>query len=115
MLVEGYGSGGFKFEGRRVEGSTFVNAAGYWPLDVSTLEDLSGPDISQAIERSGSNPEMVLIGTGAQMQLLPKALREYLEAEAIGYDVMDTGAAARTFNVLRLEDRPVAALLLAVS
>jgi uncharacterized protein len=33
----------------------------------------------------------------------------------MGLEVMDTGAAVRTYNILLAEDRPVAAALLAVA
>ena len=48
------------------------------------------------------------------MQLVPSAFKAMLEAAGIGYDSMDTGAAARTYNVLLIEGRQVAALLLPV-
>lgn len=115
LLVEGYGSGGFKLAGGRVEGSLYINHAGFWPVDAASLDQLTGPVIDLAVSESGARPEMILIGTGAKMQLLPKGVREYLEAAGLGYDVMETGAAARTFNVLRLEDRQVGALLLSVA
>ena len=36
------------------------------------------------------------------------------EAKRVGLDFMDTGAAARTFNILLAEQRPVSVALLAV-
>ena len=58
-------------------------------------------------------PEMVLLGTGAR-QIFPAASfgAQFLRA-GIGFEVMDTGAACRTFNVLVGEQRRVAALQLA--
>ena len=57
-------------------------------------------------------PELVLIGTG-QRQIFPAASfrAQFLNA-GIGFEVMDTGAACRTFNVLVTEQRRVAALLM---
>jgi uncharacterized protein len=57
-------------------------------------------------------PEVVILGSGARQQF-PTAvsLRPIVDA-GIGVEVMDTGAACRTFNVLVAEGRRVAAALL---
>jgi uncharacterized protein len=56
----------------------------------------------------------LLIGCGARMAFVPRALRDALKAGGIACDGMDTGAACRTYNVLLAEDRRVAAALIAV-
>ncbi|HJD45016.1 MAG TPA: Mth938-like domain-containing protein [Candidatus Paenalcaligenes intestinipullorum] len=57
-------------------------------------------------------PEVLLIGTGPQQHFLPPAeLAELLKA-GIGVEVMDTAAAARTYNILMSEGRKVVAILL---
>jgi uncharacterized protein len=56
-------------------------------------------------------PEVVLIGTGPRQRFAPAAVRAAFAAHAIGVEVMDLGAACRTFNVLVHEDRRVAAAL----
>ena len=48
------------------------------------------------------------------MALLPSKLQTGLRAMGFGIDVMDTGAACRTYNVLIGEERRVAAALLPV-
>lgn len=113
LLVEAYGEGGFRLMGRRVEGSLFVKETGFFPVEV---EELSGvePTTIDALVTEHGKPEILLIGTGEQMMLLPKALRLHLEQVGIGYDVMSTGAAARTYNVLTIEGRDAAALLIQV-
>lgn len=56
--------------------------------------------------------EILLLGTGRQQRFpQPALLRELMEAR-IGVEVMDTGAACRTFNILAAEGRNVAAVLL---
>lgn len=113
LLVEAYGDGGFRLMGRRVEGSVFVRQSGFFPFDVDELVSMRESHIDELVETHGM-PEILLIGTGADMALLPKPLRLHLEKNNIGYDVMSTGAAARTFNVLTIEGRNVAAILLQV-
>lgn len=57
-------------------------------------------------------PAVVLIGTGSKQRFPPpQALRPLAEA-GIGFEIMDTGAACRTYNILASEGRNVAACLL---
>ena len=57
-------------------------------------------------------PEIVLIGTGRQ-QFFPDERRlTALRRAGIGVEIMDTGAACRTFNLLAAEGRRVAAALI---
>jgi uncharacterized protein len=52
------------------------------------------------------------LGTG-QRQIFPAAsFRAQFLGAGIGFEVMDTGAACRTFNVLVAEQRRVVALLM---
>ncbi|NVJ70273.1 MAG: hypothetical protein HWE08_07970 [Alphaproteobacteria bacterium] len=113
LLIEAYGGGGFRLMERRVEGGVIVLPTGFYPLDAETVSDL-GPGHFSKLLNADNRPEIVLVGTGEKMQLLPAAVRQFLEAEGIGYDIMDTGAAARTYNVLLMEHRRVACLLLPV-
>jgi uncharacterized protein len=52
--------------------------------------------------------------TGAEIVFVPDSLRQHLKQAGIGLDVMQTGAAARTYNILMAENRKVAAALIAV-
>ena len=57
-------------------------------------------------------PDVLLIGTGSQHILLPIELYGELINQGIGVEVMDTGAACRTFNALCSEYRRVVAALI---
>jgi uncharacterized protein len=57
------------------------------------------------------SPELVLIGAGARNEFLPRELMFAFARIGVGLEVMDTAAAARTFNVLAMEGRRVAAVL----
>lgn len=57
-------------------------------------------------------PDIVLIGTGAQQFFLPAEVMMAFYRRGIGVEVMTTHAACRTFNVLALEGRRVAAALI---
>ena len=57
-------------------------------------------------------PEMVLLGTGANLRFPHPSLTRALTDAGIGLEVMDTPAACRTFNILAAEGRSVVAVLL---
>ncbi len=54
-------------------------------------------------------PEIILLGTGTRQQFPPQEIHAAILLRGIGFEVMDTGAACRTFNVLVGENRRVAA------
>ena len=56
-------------------------------------------------------PQIVLLGSGAQQRFAPPAIRAALTGRGVGVEVMTLGAACRTFNILVREDRRVAAAL----
>lgn len=57
-------------------------------------------------------PELVLVGTGETFRYPAPALLAALTGRGIGVEVMDTGAACRTYNVLAGEGRQVVAAIL---
>lgn len=59
-------------------------------------------------------PEMVILGTGARIRFPAPALTRALVEAQIGLEVMDTGAACRTYNILMGDGRRVAAALLMI-
>lgn len=108
-LISRYGGGGFTVGGVRYEGGIVIDTLGA----VHSCSAFSLQALRPAI--SGDLlPELVLLGTGSQMQMPPADIRQQLESQHIGYEMMETGAACRSFNVLLAEGRRVAALLLAV-
>jgi uncharacterized protein len=56
-------------------------------------------------------PEVVLIGTGPTHRFAAREVRAAFAQRGVGVEVMQLGAACRTFNVLLQEDRRVAAAL----
>ncbi len=113
--IDAYGNGGFRFAGMSHRGSLLVLSDGThaWSMSApATAADLTAPVL--AILARLEEPHFLLLGTG-QTQVFPEiALRRAFLERRIGLDVMDTGAAARTFNVLLAERRPVMAALVAV-
>ena len=60
------------------------------------------------------DPEIVLLGTGSRLQFPAQECLSVLQQQNLGYEVMDTAAACRTFNVLASEDRDVVMGLLMI-
>jgi uncharacterized protein len=58
------------------------------------------------------SPEVVLIGTGRTLRFPHPSVLAGLVRAGIGHELMDTGAACRTYNVLMGEGRRVVAGLL---
>ena len=58
--------------------------------------------------------DVLLVGLGADIAVLPAPARAALDTAGLGFDVMATPAACRTYNVLLAENRRVAAALLPV-
>jgi len=77
-----------------------------WPTD--DVADLTETDFSVLLE---TNPEVILLGTGATNVFPPRELVFAMARRGVGFEVMDTAAAARTFNVLAGEGRQVVAVL----
>ena len=72
------------------------------------IADLTDADFHPVFD---TKPEIVLLGTGASNVFPPRELTFAFARKGIGLEVMDTPAAARTFNVLANEGRRVAAVL----
>ncbi len=58
-------------------------------------------------------PEIVLLGTGPRLRFPHPSLTRPLIEARIGFEVMDTGAACRTYNLLAGEGRKVLVAILA--
>ncbi|MGH8317664.1 MAG: Mth938-like domain-containing protein [Steroidobacteraceae bacterium] len=56
-------------------------------------------------------PEVVLLGTGERQRFPPADIRAAFAARGVGLEVMDLGAACRTYNILVQEERRAVAAL----
>ncbi|MEJ2360394.1 MAG: MTH938/NDUFAF3 family protein [Gammaproteobacteria bacterium] len=59
-------------------------------------------------------PEIVILGTGRQLCFPAREVIEVCHQAGAGFEVMDTGAACRTYNILAAEGRRVVAALLMI-
>lgn len=74
--------------------------------------DVDNPTSQDLEDLIREKPEVIVFGTGWKTQLPPRELVFALARRGIGFEMMDTPAACRTFNVLVSEDRDVAAVLI---
>jgi uncharacterized protein len=113
QIVESYGERRFRISGEVYQGSVLVlpERTLAWPVeDIAALS----LDSLRPLWQDEAAPELLLLGCGRRAELLPSALRQEIRAKGIIVEVMDSGAAARTYNVLIGEGRRVAAALIAV-
>jgi len=112
-LVDSYGAGGFRVAGMSHRGSLLVLPSGIHAWAARRPEDLT-PAAFERVLAEGPAVQFLLVGTGREIVMLKDETRRVLREAGISVDVMQTGAAARTYNVMAAENRPVAAALLAV-
>ena len=84
----------------------------YTDWDVTAAEDIDQASLQAVFDLQ---PELILIGTGkTQIFLLPPVQALFFQ-RGIGFEVMTTDAACRTFNILASEGRKVVAALLPIT
>ena len=111
--INAYGDGGFRFGEMSHRGSLLILPGGVYGWAPDSFDELV-PDAFLRVFGHAKEIDFLLLGTGAQrLNPRPELAQAFVEA-GIGLEIMDTGAACRTFNVLLDESRAVAAALLAV-
>ncbi len=110
QVIESYGRDAFRVSGIDHRGSVLVFPQETLAWGPSRMTEVSLESLSTVTARGGV--EILLLGCGARMEMVPRALRQALRDAGIVVDAMDTGAACRTYNVLLSEERRVAAALL---
>ena len=114
--IAAYGQGAFAFAGMSHAGSILATPNGVRPIDATSVDDLDpvalAPLFGECAENRGSI-EFLIVGTGARMAPIPKALRAALSQAGLRFEAMATGPALRVYNVMQSEGRRVAAALIA--
>jgi uncharacterized protein len=108
-LIRGYSPQEIRIGNQRLTTSCIVTAdtlITQW--EPASFADLEPRHLQAVLELK---PEVVLLGTGPTQKFPPAALRAVFAANGMGLEVMDLGAACRTFNILVQEERRVAAAL----
>src|SRR5580698_3805626 len=108
-LIRGYSAQEIRIGEHRLHTSCIVTAdtlISEW--EPASFAELT-PEHLEAI--LALKPELVLLGTGPTQRFPPGTIRAALTARGVGLEVMDLGAACRTFNILVQEERQAAAAL----
>jgi uncharacterized protein len=114
QLLDAYGGGGFRFADLAHKGSLLGLPSGMWAWPYIAPDELDEAAFTKVLAEA-DEIDTLLVGSGAGLVPLRPAPREALKAAGITVEVMATGAAARTWNILVGERRRVAAALLAVA
>jgi uncharacterized protein len=109
-VIRAYAPGVIRIGDRDVGCSVIVTATTLVePWRPQRIGELVADDLEPVLALA---PEVLLVGTGARQVFPSAAILATLHRARIGFEVMDTGAACRTYNLLLAEDRRVAAALI---
>jgi len=107
--ITGYGAGYVEVNGKRYKTNLVIQPAS---IETDWAPDPDGDIGPETIAfLAALQVEIILLGTGATQRFPPPAkLRPLIDA-GVGFEIMDTNAACRTYNILVAENRRVAAAL----
>lgn len=108
-LFSSHGSGYVAVNGVRYETSVLVTPGSIAEWAVAGLETLSVADFEPLLAKQ---PDVLILGTGSITRFPARELTLALAAAGVGLEVMDNGAACRTYNIVAAEGRRVAAAIL---
>ena len=109
-LVQGFAGGGFSVDGGIYMGLLLTpQSAVEWRPPA--LADLTAGSFDGVLDLDPA-PEFLLLGTGSTHLFPPRSLVRALDERGIGIETMDSRAAARTWGLLRREERWIVAALM---
>jgi uncharacterized protein len=111
--IDAYGNGGFRFAEMSHRGSILCLPSGVYAWPPTSPSEIDAAALVPVLAERDAL-DLLLLGTGRRSQLPGDEVRCAFDAARVALEVMDTGAACRTYNVLLGEGRPVGAALLAV-
>ncbi|MDE1936433.1 Mth938-like domain-containing protein [Bradyrhizobium sp.] len=111
--IDAYGKGGFAFADMSHRGSLLCLPDAIWAWPVTNAAEIDEYSLSRVFA-AANQIDTLIVGTGTEVWVVPRHLREALRAAQVGVDAMQTGPAIRTYNIMIGERRRVAAALIAV-
>jgi uncharacterized protein len=111
--IDGYGKGGFRFAGMSHRGSLLCLPSGVWAWAPTRPADITEASLAELWAEANAAGH-VLIGAGTGSWAVPEELRARFRASGLTFEVMRTGTAVSTYNILLGEGRRIAAALIAV-
>jgi uncharacterized protein len=107
--INSYSDDSFKLKNKLIKSNLVISKDRLienWPVDA--YQNLASQHLDQIISWQ---PEIILIGTGRAPSFPNPELIAYVTSKNIGLEIMDTGAACRSYNLLIDEGRYVVACL----
>lgn len=116
QIISRYGNGSFIINDHEFYCPVFINGNQIFSFSEAKLDDLINNQIRFITSKIDISIEgtVMLVGKGEASIVLPKQSYEKLKGIGVALEVMDTGAACRTFNVLQGDGREVCVLLMPV-
>jgi uncharacterized protein len=108
-LIRRYGADFILVGEQEIRSSCILSATALTAWTPRTVEELSEEHLQVLF---GLSPEVVVLATGVTQKFPRAALRAEFATRKIGFEVMEIGAACRTYNVLVSEERRVLAAVL---
>jgi uncharacterized protein len=108
-LIRRYGPDFITIGEQEVRASCIVSAT---TIDAWPPRSVAELTIEQLAPLFARNPEIVVLSTGVRQEFPRAALRAEFASRKIGLEIMEVGAACRTYNVLVGEERKVLAAIL---
>lgn len=108
--ITAYGDGFLEVNAQRHESAVWLMPEGLlesWP--VTEVASIGAGHFESMLQH---RPELVILGTGPRQTFLHPRLTAPLTSAGVGFEVMDSRAACRTYNILMAEGRRVLAAVL---
>lgn len=112
-IIKGYGKGYFKINNdKKLQNNIIIFSSDVvtWNVD-NDFKNIKTESFAELIKMN-KKIDLILIGCGEKQQILPFDIKAYLNKKGFNVEVMTTGAACRTYNILLSEGRNVASCLL---
>jgi uncharacterized protein len=109
-VVQAFSKGGFSVDGGVYRG-LFLTPESAHEWAPPPLAELTPKHLAHLLALDPL-PEFLILGTGPSLAFPPRTLVAALEEQGIGLEAMDSRAAARTWGMLRAEERWIVAALM---
>jgi len=109
FTIDSFQPGEIQINGTRYQHSVIVTPENFAPWHIEHIEELQSKHFSFITDHV---PDILLLGTGKTHEFPPMQHYAELISLGIGVEIMHSAAAARTYNLLRDEERDVIAAII---
>lgn len=115
QIIQQYAQGFFKISGIVHDYPVLVTPqeTKRWDIKGTDFQNLAMDDF-HILQQFKEHFDVFILGCGDEMAFLPENIKGELKNQGLYFDVMPTGAACRTYNVLMAEGRRVIVMMLPV-